>query len=542
MRSQTGSAYTGALSLAAATSSSVGKPINLVVREHDANGNSVTSQQVSTTLASSFKRLTVSLTAVRTGDYIDIYAYQGGTVASKDGFYADAASLIYTVPTATSTSSSPSPTTSSSSSPAPTTSTTTASSSAAAPSPTSSSTSSSSTSSSPAPSPSPTSSSTPAPASSGTTDASMALDYGQQTSLGSTSGYHYIYLQDYMYPQIATIKAANPNTKVLAYLESAVTQNKSCPTGTPPAYSPHDSFGINYCYANATHPEWFLHNSSTGARLAYSNFASYLGMDIGNTAYQSTWANNAVTALKADGFDGVFMDDVNTHPGHGIDGLVAEYTDSAYGQAYVNFVAGVAAKIRANGLLVAGNVSANPWTSYQRTDGLAMAGHLNIYNREQYARWGDTCGPWNQRFNGSTVLSFLQYDQAVQAAGAAVTGMDYGSSSATNDDVATMSYGRAMFFLAWDGASASAYIYRPCGSVDPANSASMTELGSPTGPSNLSGTVYSRAYSKGLVLLNPSATTSATYTLSGSYRTLTGTTVTGTQTLAPGTALLLRSP
>jgi hypothetical protein len=517
VRSQTGVTYTGAVSLAAATSSSVGKPINLVVREHYPSGMLVTSHQASTTLTRGFKRLTVSLTAVAIGNYIDVYAYQGGTVASTDGFYADAASLTYPTPT----TSAPSPTTSSSSSPVPAPSSATASNSAPAP--------------TPSPSPVPTDTST------ASTIGNMALDYGQHTSLGDTSGYRYIFLQDYMYAQIPAIKAANPNTKVLAYLESAVTQNKSCPTGTPPVYSPHDSFGINYCYANASHPEWFLHNSSTGARLAYSNYPSYLGMDIGNTGYQSMWANNAITALKADGFDGVYMDDVNTHPGHGIDGLVGEYSDSAYGQAFVNFVASVAARIRANGLLVAANVSANPWTSYQRTDGLAIAAHLDIYNREQYARWGDICGPWDQRFNGSTVLSFLQYDQSVQAAGAAVTGMDYGSSTPTNDDLATVAYGRAMFFLAWNGASASAYIYRPCGAVAPVSPTSMTDLGKPTGSSNLAGTVYSRSYSKGLVLLNPSATTSAAYTLGATYVTQTGATMTGTQILAPGAALLLRS-
>jgi hypothetical protein len=374
----------------------------------------------------------------------------------------------------------------------------------------------------------------------------LSIDTGQASYLGDTSGYRYVILQEYMYAHVAAIKAANPNTKVLAYMETPVTKVQSCGSSSPSAYLPHDSFGVNYCYASAYHPEWFLQNTS-GQRLTYSDYASYSAMDIGNTAYQSTWAKNVIAAVKADGFDGVYMDDVNTYPGHGINGQISKYTDQAYGQAMVNFEAAVAPQIRSSGLLAAANVSANPWTSWQRTYGLDIAAQLNIYNREHYSRYGDICGPFSARFNTTAnngtppLVSELNYDQAVQAAGARLTGIDYGYTPATSSDLATMTYGRAAFLLAWDGTDGGAYIYRPCGDVDPANPRWMIDVGTPTTASVLSGAVFSRSFTKGLVYLNPSPDTSVTVSVPAGYEDAFGTSVSGSTTLAPETALVLRS-
>jgi len=164
----------------------------------------------------------------------------------------------------------------------------------------------------------------------------LAIDTGQASYLGDTRGYRYVILQEYMYAHVAAIKAANPNTKVLSYMEAPVTKVQTCGS-SPSAYLPHDSFGMNYCYAHAYHPEWFLQNTS-GQRLTYTDYPTYSAMDIGSQAYQNTWAKNVIAAVKADGFDGVYMDDVNTYPGHGINGKIAKYSDQAYGQAMAGFV------------------------------------------------------------------------------------------------------------------------------------------------------------------------------------------------------------
>jgi hypothetical protein len=342
-----------------------------------------------------------------------------------------------------------------------------------------------------------------------------------------------------MYSHVAAIKSANPNTKVLAYMEAPVTHAQSCSGTNPPAYAPHDSFGINYCYATAYHPEWFLTNSS-GQRLTYSDYPSYSVMDIGSASYQSTWAANAIAAARADGFDGIYLDDVNTYPGHGIDGQIAKYTDQAYGQAMINFVTAVGDQLRSHGLLASANLSANPWVTWQRSDALAIAAHLTVVNREHYSRWGDICGPFSERFNttannGTPPIDVeLAYDQALQATGAYLTGIDYGYTQTGAADVATMAYGRALFLLAWDGRPGSAYIFRPCGTVDPANPAWTVNIGTPAGATTLlSSGLYERVYSAGLVVLNPSRGTSLSFSVPAGYQT------SGTITLAPETARLI---
>jgi hypothetical protein len=373
----------------------------------------------------------------------------------------------------------------------------------------------------------------------------LSIDSGQASYLGDTRRYGYVILQDYMYAHVAAIKRANPRTRVLAYLEAPVTRIKACSGTTPPAYSPHDSFGINYCYARAHYPAWFLTNRSH-ARLRYADYPQYAVMDIGNPSYQRTWAANAVAAARAGHFDGIYLDDVNTYPGHGIDGKIAKYTDAAYGRAMAAFMAVAGDRLRAAGLQAVGNVAANPWVSAQRASALHIAAHLTAYSREHYSRYGDICGPFSERFNstatnGTPPIGYmLAFDRAVQATGARLMGVDYGYKRATTQDLKTMAYGRAAFLLAWNGRPGSAYIYRPCGTVNPAVATWTVELGLPTGPATLSNGVYTRRYSAGLVVLNSSRGTRRSVTIGAGYRTSAGTAVASRVTLAPETALLLR--
>ena len=375
--------------------------------------------------------------------------------------------------------------------------------------------------------------------------AELSIDTGQMDHLGDTTRYGYVILQEYMYAHVAAIKGANPKTKVLAYLEAAAARRQSCRGTSQRPYAPHDSFGVDFCYAASRHPEWFL-RSSAGARLAYADYPSYMVMDIGNQAYQSTWAKNVIAAVKADGFDGVYMDDVNTYPGHGINGKAAEYGDRAYGQAMASFIATVSAKIRSAGLLVGANVAANPWIDWQRAYGLDIASHLTAYAREHYSRYGDICGPFSNRFNTTAdngtppLVELLNYDKAVQARGADLLGVDYGYSPATAGDLATMAYGRAAFLLAWDGRAGGAYLYRPCGDVDPASAAWTIDLGVPTAAAVLTGAVYQRSYSRGVVFLNPSSGRTVTISVPNGYVDVEGARVSGGVELAPATALVLR--
>ena len=71
-------------------------------------------------------------------------------------------------------------------------------------------------------------------------------------------------------------------------------------------------------------------------------------MNVGNPGYQQAWADDVLARLTDaydDGsgarYDGVFMDDTNLFPGHGVDGQVAEMSDDDYSQATQSFMAAV---------------------------------------------------------------------------------------------------------------------------------------------------------------------------------------------------------
>lgn len=498
--SAAGATYRGHMYLRAASRSAVGRSVTLVVREHTAGGRWVASSATTARLTRQFQLLRTQLRGVRTGDRIDIYAYEHHA-RTGDRVFADGAFLSVR------RASSPSPIIP-----------------AARP---------------VTPAPTPASASVSA----GSTIGELSIDTGQADHLGDTSRYGYVILQDYMHAHVAAIKQANPNTLVLAYLEAPVTQTRACNDPTPPAYSAHDSFGVNYCFADMRHPSWFLTDGS-GHPLTYADYSRSAVMDVGNTGYRNTWAANAIAAAKADGFDGIYLDDANTYPGHGIDGRIGEYTDQAYGRAMTGFIASAADQLRASGLVAVANVAANPWVSWQRADALTMAAHLTALAREHYVRYGDICGPFSARFNTTAtngtppIADMLAYDQAVQAAGAHLLGTDYGYTPATAPDRATMSYGRALFLLAWDGKAGSAYVFRPCGTVDPFAPAWQVDIGTPTGAVTLVRGVYERPYSHGLVLLNPAAGAAATVSVPAGYVTAAGVAVTSTVLPAQGALLL----
>ena len=388
----------------------------------------------------------------------------------------------------------------------------------------------------PSPSPSPTSSTsststdTASPTPTTTTSSTVstvggyALNNSQDTPLlGDTAAYQYVVIQDYMYADIPQIKASNPNTKVLAYENAAITEGpNSC------QYDSHMSAGVSYCYADTNHPEWFLLNSS-GQRIVYADYPSYYAMDIGNTAYQTAWLNGMVTQDKRDGFDGVWLDDVNTHPSHGIDGTVQKYTDSQYGSAMVNFVAAVAPGLRSNGLLSDANIGVDPWNSAQMSLATSMAPYLSLVNREFLVRWND-----GALFSDALWDSTMSFMDAFNATGTPITAICYGELSETQ----VMRYFRATFLLGWNGEAGSAVFYRPSTSVDPWSSEWTVDIGSPVSARYAVGVGWRRDFAGGTVVIDPSSTADQTFDLGGTYTMPDGSSVTAV-TLSPTTALVL---
>ncbi len=89
----------------------------------------------------------------------------------------------------------------------------------------------------------------------------LAYDTGQPQALGDTSRYAYVVLQENQFAHIAAIKQANPNTKVLAYMQAGNTHYYSTCSNTTDSHIYGASYGVNYCWANRYHPDWFLTDS-----------------------------------------------------------------------------------------------------------------------------------------------------------------------------------------------------------------------------------------------------------------------------------------
>ena len=350
----------------------------------------------------------------------------------------------------------------------------------------------------------------------------LAIENGQDAYLGDTSRYRWIVLQEGEVRDIPAIRAANPNTKVLAYQDAAVTEGlNSCGAAHPAA-------GVSYCYAAIHHPEWFL-TDSRGNRLTYCDFPSEYVMDVGNPGYQAAWRDNVAALLERDGWDGVYMDDVNTFPGHCLDGRIARYTDAQYGLAMVNFVRAVSPPLRNAGLMTVANVAADPWTSWHVSAAVQMAGYLDGWFREYWQRWRSG----SALFTDTMWSSLMSMADRMQSAGAALFANTYGTMS----DTAAMVYARASWLLACTGSGGGSSW--DAGNAVPYHPAWTTSIGVPLGARYAVGAGWRRDFTGGIALVNPSSTKTQTFALTGTFMTSTGARVTGSITLQPGSAAVL---
>ena len=131
---------------------------------------------------------------------------------------------------------------------------------------------------------------------------------------------HYaaIALNAWDYSWIAAIRAANPSVKVFEYKDLTSSRSNACTPSQNGALNYALPTGVDYCWAMANHPEWFLHNAS-GGLLQETNYPTQYEMDYGNPAYQSMWAHNVVQDLTSHGWDGVEMDNaLTTYNAYGI--------------------------------------------------------------------------------------------------------------------------------------------------------------------------------------------------------------------------------
>jgi hypothetical protein len=369
----------------------------------------------------------------------------------------------------------------------------------------------------------------------------IVSDQEEQAIAESGSRYRYIVVRD-VRPQtrdaLADLVRRNPQTQVLLYADAGfMVHDRNDPESCD--YWPFSGGAVNYCTATKRHEDWFLHDAAGGGarkstRLRSSGYRASWAADIGDPGYQRTWIRNVKRRLRGRGPDGtrvrvagVFVDDLNLRPGHGLDGRIAEYTDDAYGQAAVAFGSRIAQELGAKGYVAMANVGmdvANP-TDNERL--LSLVGAGMRVNREYFVRYdrGDPVFTTPVVGDNGDWLSRLEQFERIQAAGGDYMAMVYGGAPRNGAELAAARYARATFLLGWDGASESALAFRTTDGSNPSDfDAWRTEIGKPTGPRTQMGDrqVWIRHYTGGVALVNADPVEDETVLLDGLYRSGNG--------------------
>jgi Hypothetical glycosyl hydrolase family 15 len=314
------------------------------------------------------------------------------------------------------------------------------------------------------------------------------------------------------------IKATHPHAKVLAYQNLggmiAGPHTNSRPT-TLVTQEEADTHGEGA-------DSWYLHKESDSSIVAFSDFAFLRASHIGRTSWR-TQAQNHLAGIKADGFDGVMLDDVNMKPGHGFnEGDANDSVEFAsnveYRDAVVAAMAALTPAARAEGLAVVPNVGMDPWAGAEYPGFTAMlaAGSLDGFLREFTVTWSnDTI-----LFDGATWRDNMKAQTDAEAAGRFGLFNTYPLQTPEHDR--TIRYGLATYYLFWDGVAASGFGYddgRPLASYGQYSRL----LGMPTETKQLvSGTsadgAWMRHYTGGVVCANAKTTAGlVTFNLGGSY-------------------------
>src|SRR5215212_6133351 len=308
-------------------------------------------------------------------------------------------------------------------------------------------------------------------------------DYSQ-----SATRHQYVILHAWQQDRMRALKAANPSIKVLVYKNLAF----STPSLSSSGYA---STGVRFAEADVDHPDWFLLNTS-GQRFTSWSYNWLWAMDVGNAGYQQRWADDVLAELRSQGWDGVFIDDVNpTMRYHYTVTDVARYpSDPAYSAATRSALAKIGPQVRAAGKLAIANIG--DWKAYYAT-GVDWLQFLDGAMEEMFLKYGNTTGDGYMPGYWPTQLAEIKETERQGKVFLAITHSDLTDVQAARYGYATMllgSGGGAQFALAHDYA-----------------------LGQPTAAESADASgVHRRPFERGLVVVNPT-TVSKTVSLGASY-------------------------
>lgn len=338
----------------------------------------------------------------------------------------------------------------------------------------------------------------------------------------NADNFQYIVLQSDRAALIPALKAANPQLKVLVYKDMAAALSWAGTTQIPA--------GVSMREAEAN-PDWFL-TDTTGKRIEWCDYGGDWQLDVGKGAYQERWAGNVAADMRANGWDGVFIDDANASQAWHLCGrTIAKYpTDASYAAATRSFLASVGPSLTSQGFLVIPNIYL-PYSADALATWLDWISFTSGGMQEYWSKWGNgTAG----HFAGNDWTYRQQFLSATQRAGKIFLGLTY----APSGDVRSMRYARSTFLLDWDGGR-SALLLDSGSGADPSSADWMADIGTPRGSRYPVGDAWRRDYSAGTVLVNPSPAT--VWVSLGSPHVNQDGQVVSSLALAPATGAVLRA-
>jgi len=301
------------------------------------------------------------------------------------------------------------------------------------------------------------------------------------------SRYQIVVLQSTNGSVVAQLHAANPNVRVLMYMD-------------PMDSSPADPTALTQCTAYPTdlssQPGWFLKDQN-GQPLLYDGNRQNHIMDVGDPSYQQACVARAIALAKGYGFDGIFWDDIETQfrwvfPA----GLYSQKypTPSAYYQSFLSFVSYAGPAARAQGLLTVGNIAAATTAQWQQlntpmdgaeeeswTDGGFGAAQQLPFFATKLAN-----AAWSEAHDKYAILHSYNLTEA---------GNTYGLAS-----MLLVAAGHCSYATSQGNYTTSEYWYPEYTTAE--------QLGEPTAAyTELSNGTYARAFQHGTVVVNPTTAT-----------------------------------
>ncbi|MHB1342842.1 MAG: putative glycoside hydrolase [Thermoleophilia bacterium] len=338
--------------------------------------------------------------------------------------------------------------------------------------------------------------------------------------------YDVVVLNEWNSSQISQLKAANPAVKVLLYKNTYFLRSDDN-SSTVGGFKTGENI-------NSNHPDWFLKDAS-GNRIVFQYYSGidFYAMDWGNQAWRDYWVAQALGRVQALGFDGLFLDDLYTHPWGEIDRPLLNYTSESQLQAAVRgFLANTFTKTKAadSKLLVIGNLVDHLWFPGLFADWLKVSDGLMD---EQFVHVGESTTTGYKSIEDWWKLQLDEVTVAEQMGKRAL----FISHGATTD-YETMLFGYGSYMLAAGGNGR--YYHELGGSLSTATWFDLwaRDLGAAQGSYTVgSDGLYSRNFAGGKVIVNPSKSTTRTVSVSG-YVNEGGTAV-NSVTLAPHRAVFL---